>query len=150
MKLLFGHDALVAEWVASRIPHVGAGMEFGPCQAIGAVNDHGVIEAGAVYHAYQPRFRSLEISFALDAKGRLTRGVIGAMLRYPFGQLQCQRITACAPLKATSTREFLEKLGFRREGVVRLGFGNDHAVIYGLMAKEWARSPYHDREAVVA
>lgn len=150
MRLLFGQDALVAEWVGQRIPTVGSGPDFGPCAAIGAVKDDGLLGAGAVYHNWQPKFGGIEISFAKDPEARLTRGVIGALLRYPFGSLQCHRITACAPLKATSTRQFLEKLGFRREGVVRLGFGNDHAVVYGMLArKEWAHSPFRDASAEI-
>lgn len=151
MRLAFGHDALVADWVAARIPHVGAGLEFGPCAAIGAVDDQGIIRAGAVYHGYQPKFGGIEISFAKDPDVQLTRGVIGGLLRYPFEQLQCVRVTACAPLKATSTRTFLEKLGFKREGVVRLGFGKDHAVIYGMLARrEWANSPFKGRPVSIA
>jgi len=151
MRLLVGHDMYVAEWVGSRIPHVGSGLEFGPCAAIGAVDDDGNVQAGAVYHGYQPKYGGIEISFAKAPGAQLTRGVIGGLLRYPFAQLQCQRITACAPLKATSTRQFLEKLGFRREGVVRVGFGKDHAVIYGMLArKEWAHSPFRERPVAVA
>jgi RimJ/RimL family protein N-acetyltransferase len=151
LKLLFGHDAIVAEWVANQIPHVGFGEAFGPCAAIGCVDDNGIIRAGAVYHGYQPRFRGIEISFAKAPEAVLTRGVVGGLLRYPFEQLQCVRVTACAPLKATSTREFLEKLGFKREGVVRLGFGDDHAAIYGMLARrEWAHSPFRSRFAPVA
>lgn len=143
MKLLFGHDHLVTQWAAQRIPHVDEADNFGPCVAIGVVDDHGVIRAAAVYHGYQPRFRGIEISFALESPRYLTRDVISGLLRYGFGQLQCLRVTAVTPLKATSTRRFLEKLGFKREGVLRRGFGNDDAVLYGLLAKEWARSPFN-------
>ncbi len=143
MRPLFGHDALVAEWVGQRIPHVGNGASFGQCAAIGLVDDEGIIQAGAVYNNFQPQYRNIEISFGLAAKGRLTREAIRILLRYPFAQLNCRRCTAITPLKATSTRAFLEKLDFRREGVVRHGFGNDHAVIYGLLDHHWARHPFN-------
>lgn len=150
MKLLFGYPDAVADWVGRRIETVGSGPAFGKCYAIGAVNDEGALGAGAVYHNWQPQFGGIEISFAKDPAAQLTRGVIGALLRYPFVTLECKRITACAPLKATSTRDFLEKLGFKREGVVRLGFGNDHAVVYGMLArKEWANSPFFKSSAEV-
>jgi hypothetical protein len=29
-------------------------------------------------------------------------------------------------------------LGFKREGSIRRGFGDDNAIIYGLLAEEWA------------
>jgi RimJ/RimL family protein N-acetyltransferase len=143
MRLVFGHDALVAGWAANRIPHVETADNFGPMTAIGVPDDDGKLGAAAVYHGYQERFRGIEISFACDHPRYLSRTIISGLLRYPLAQLSCQRVTAATPRKATSTRQFLEKLGFRREGVMRRGFGNDDAVVYGLLAKEWARSPFN-------
>lgn len=99
--------------------------------------------AGAVYHAYRPEFRGIEISFAMRPGLYLSRSAISALLRYPFIELNCVRVTAVTPLKATSTRQFLEKLGFKREGVLRRAFGTDDAVVYGMLAKEWARSAFN-------
>ncbi len=143
MNLLFGYDAMVAHWAAQRIPHVGTGPEFGPCAALGVVDDQGNIGAACVYHGFQPKFGGMEISFALEHPRFLSRSIISGLLSYPFAQVACVRVTACTPLKATSTRTFLETLGFKREGVVRRGFRTDDAVIYGLLAKEWARSPFN-------
>jgi RimJ/RimL family protein N-acetyltransferase len=62
---------------------------------------------------------------------------IGTILRYPFTTAGCVRVTAVTPRRATSSRRFLEGLGFKREGSVRLGFGDDNAILYGLLESEW-------------
>lgn len=152
MRTLCGYDPQVAAWVAQQIPHVGDVSNFGPLAAIGVIDDYGNLAAGAVYHGYMPRFRGIEISFAMRTlpDGRhdpraLSRGVIRALLSYPFDSLNCVRVTAATPRKAEQTRAFLEKLGFKREGVLRYGFGSDHAFLYGLLEREWRRGPFGTR-----
>jgi hypothetical protein len=140
VRLLFGHDALVARWVSLHIPHMG-GADFGPSSAIGVVDDQGLIRAGVVYHNWLESYRSIELSCASDTPRWATPEIVRALLRYPFVQLNCQRCTSVTPLKSDQPRRFLKRLGFTQEGIARLGFGDDHAVIYGLLAKEWARHP---------
>lgn len=145
LSLLFGHDAEVAHWVTERIPHAAVripyfplGQVFGPSVALGVMDEQGTLLAGVVYHAHDPFVRSIEVSCASDSARWANREVFRSLLRYPFGQLQCQRITAATPRSATSTRQFLEGLGFKREGSLRRAFGDDNAIIYGLLAEEWA------------
>ena len=160
MRLLLGQDRLVAEWVAQRIERVESGEDFGPCAAIGVINSDGVIVGGVVYNNYRERYADIELSFASDAtaviydrlkagKQRnvsatrwLTRSIICGLLSYPFDQLHCQRVTGVTPRKATSARRFLDQFGFKREGCVRRGFGDDDAIISGLLRDEWLTSKW--------
>jgi RimJ/RimL family protein N-acetyltransferase len=130
----------VADWVGRRIAHVGTGEAFGPCAAIGVEAEDGRPLGGVVFSNWQPACRSIEASFAADGPRWLTRRLIGQILSYPFGQLDCQRITALTPRRATAARRFLEAFGFRREGLVRKGFGDDDAVVSGLLRREWETS----------
>jgi len=114
---------------------------FGPGAAIGVVDRHDQLVGGVVYHNYDRYNRSVELSCASSTSRWLTREMVGGLLRYPFTQLECQRCTAVTPRRATSARRFLEGLGFKREGSVRRGFGDDNAIIYGLLAEEWAQNP---------
>ncbi len=41
---------------------------------------------------------------------------------------------------AKAARRFLDAFGFRREGLVRKGFGDDDAMISGLLKREWEAS----------
>jgi hypothetical protein len=154
MRLLFGQDAAVANWVACRIPKLEAvvptlpfGEVFGPMTAIGVVDGAGHLRGGVVYHNLHPIFGSIELSCASEGRRWLTRPILRALLNYPFGQLKLARCTSVTPRKSGEPREFLERLGFKREGVLRRGFGDDHAVVYGLLREEWDRHPYNQKPA---
>lgn len=139
---VFGRDEELIAWAAKKIGYVKP-ERFQGCHAIGVVDDQGALGAVAIYSSYDGDFGDIEISFAMRPGFYLSRSAISMFLRYPFGQLKCNRVTAATPLKATSTRQFLELLGFKREGVLRWRFGTDHAAVYGILAKEWARSVFN-------
>lgn len=158
MRLLVGENAAVCDWVARHIPRMEEalarceyGDAFGPATAIGVLDGRGLLVGGVVYHNWQPAFRSIELSFAATSSRWLTREIIGYLLRYPFDDLNCQRVTGFTPRRATSARRFLDRFGFKREGLVRRGFGDDDAVISGLLRKEWQESrwakPLQERRA---
>lgn len=144
MNLLLGHDAEVIHWVCERIPHLASripyfdkGAVLGPAVGIGVLGAGGELIAGAIFHGYDPFVRAIEVSCAAATPRWGNRETFRAILRYPFDQLQCVRISAVTPRSATSTRRFLEGLGFRREGSIRRGFGSDNAIVYGLLREEW-------------
>jgi RimJ/RimL family protein N-acetyltransferase len=145
VRLLFGQDAAVAQWVGERIPHVGSGAAFGPSVAIGIVREDGFPVGGVVYHNHYPAFGNIEMSIAADTPKWLTKPIVCALLRYPFSQLGCIRITACTPRRAASVRRFLDKFGFKREGLIRRAFGTDDAVVSGLLRSEWDPDTWRPR-----
>src|SRR5579859_6057482 len=119
-----GLDEKVAAWVGARIAWLPA-QGFGPCVAFGVMSDEGKPLGGVVFNNWQPAYRSIDISGASATPRWLTRPVVRQILSYPFLQLDCLRITAITPRKATKARQFLPKLGFKLEGVHRHAFG-DH------------------------
>ena len=143
MRLLLGFDAAVAEFVAQRIPQVGQGVLFGPCSAIGVVDARNVLVAGVVFHGYMPACRSIDASFAADTPRWLTRSLASGIMAYPFTQLGVGRVTTLTPKRNRRARDFVERFGFKREGLLRKGFGDDDAVVSGLMAHEWKASPFN-------
>jgi hypothetical protein len=154
VRLLYGHDALVCDWVARRIPGMAPavannppGRAFGAATAIGVVDGEGCLRGGVIYHNYRPEFRTIELGFASAHRRWLTRSLINGLLAYPFDQLGCQRVTGVTPKRYKDARRFLDKFGFKREGVVRRGFGDDDAIISGLLRSEWDRSPWNARSA---
>jgi RimJ/RimL family protein N-acetyltransferase len=140
MRLVLDQPQAIACWVAERIPHMSGADDFAPCSAIGVVSEEGRALGGVVFSNWQSRFRNIEVSFASETPRWLTRNLIRQILAYPFDQLACQRLTAVTPKKARAARAFLDHFGFKREGVVRRGFGNDDAIISGLLRREWMRS----------
>jgi RimJ/RimL family protein N-acetyltransferase len=143
MHLVLGQDRDVAAWVAARIPHMGAGADFGPCAAIGVVDAAGRPLGGVVFSSFLPACRSIEVSIAADRARWLTAPLIRGIMSYPFVQLGCQRVTAITPRRAAPTRRFLDRFGFKREGVLRKGFGTDDAIIHGLLEREWRASRWN-------
>lgn len=148
MILLRGHDAEVTHWVCERIPHLRVripyfepGQVLGDTRAFGVLNDHGVLIAGVVFHGYDPFVQAIEVSCAAESPRWGNREIFREILRYPFEAAQCRRVTAVTPRRAppgaTSPRKFLEGLGFVREGSIRFGFGDQNAIVYGLLREEW-------------
>ena len=140
MRLILDQSDAVAAWVAERIPHMASAADFGPCAAIGVAGADGRPLGGVVFSNWQPRFANIEVSFASESPRWLTRNLIRAILAYPFDQLACARLTAITPKKARPARAFLDHFGFKREGVIRKGFGADDAIVSGLLRREWAAS----------
>lgn len=143
MRLAIGYDREVAHWVGSMLPHIGDGDAFGPCAAIGVINDAGQAVAGIVFNNHIERYRCIELSMASIDPRWVTRSVLTGILAYPFEQLGCVRVTTITPRKNKRALTFNRKLGFKQEGIVRRGFGSQDAIICGLLAKEWRESPFN-------
>lgn len=142
MRLALGNDELWAKWAAQYIPHMHGGS-FGQCATIGVVSNDGQPVGCVVFTMHMPETRNIQISFASDRRNWLTRRLMTAILRYPFRQLGVQRLTALVPPSATNATQFLIKMGWRREGCIRLGFGNEDAVVWGLLESEWRWSRFN-------
>ena len=84
MTPLYGHSALVADFVAKLIP--GCERGFGACTAIGVIDDDLKLVAGWVYHNWHPEAGVIEISGASVNRRWLTRHVLRALFAYPFGK----------------------------------------------------------------
>lgn len=142
MRLVLDQGAEVAAWVATQIPHMN-GEGFGPSAAIGVVDALGRGVAGVVFHSHRPQYGDCMVSMASVSPKWLTKSLISGILSVPFGQYGANRITAITPPGATSVSRFLTKFGFRREGVIREGLGNQDAWIWGLLASEWRWSKFN-------
>lgn len=136
MQLVLGQDEAVAHWVARQLgfddPHF-----FGPSRAILIATGADEPMAGIVFHSYRDLYKSCDISMAAVSPRWATRGVIHALLSYPFDQLKCQRVQVTIPLKNARARRFCKGIGFVQEGIIRRGFGADHAVIMGMLDREF-------------
>lgn len=135
-ELAFGFDTEVAQWVASRIPHVG-GKGFGPCAAIGVLSKDKLI-AGMVYHDYQPDFETIQLSMAADSPMWARREICRGLLAYPFHQLGCFKVWTATPLDNEAALKVNIHCGFKREAVLGHHFGRKrHAVICRLLLPEF-------------
>ena len=140
-SILIGADEFVAGLVASHIPHM-QGKSFGHFTALGVVRDETLI-GGVVYHGYLGH--DCQVSIWID---RATFMPWRALFEYPFGQLNCERITAVVGKRNKRSRRLVEKLGFKLEGVHRKGLdGFEDAMSYGMLKSEcrWRKSYGQER-----
>lgn len=139
MKLVLGQDEAVAAWVAGKLGFDDPEF-FGPCKAIAVADSNDVPLAGVVFSGYRGEpFNSIEVSIASESPRWATRGIIHALLSYPFDQLGCTRVQVTIPLKNERAQRFCKGIGFVREGVARRGFGADHAVVMSMLRHEFGR-----------
>lgn len=88
--LIKGFNHELARWCAMRIPHVGA-AGFGPCQALGVAagpNEEDEFYAVCVFHEWQERNRTIQLSMAARSPKWASPKIIGQLLSYPFEELK--------------------------------------------------------------
>lgn len=142
IHLVYGYDQNVALWVAKRLGITN----IGPSTAIGIANGCFII-GGALYNNYHTdnygRGLFIEMSFATLDKRWASRGRIAALLAYPFFQLRVGRVQLTIAKRDKSTRRFVERLGFKLEGIARKAHHNrTDSAVYSLLQHEWMVSPY--------
>lgn len=141
MKLLYGHSAQVEAFVASLIPRCADG--FGPCQAIGVINDDGVLVAGWVWHGWDPSAETMEFSGAgLTAKW-MTRAILHELFAYAFDRAGCQMVMTRNSAGNKRLHRQLARFGFTRWDVPRLFGRAEDGVFWTLTDDQWRNSDFY-------
>jgi hypothetical protein len=123
---------LVGAYVAEK---TGCVFTPGMYQAFAIINDTDKFCAGIVVSEY--RGHDCQISCATETSMAWRDDVVYAFFDYIFHQLKCVRCTAITKRTNKRLRGFVEALGFKLEGRMRLGFdGTKDALMYGLLASE--------------
>lgn len=132
--LICGQTEIIKPWVQDLIPHVD---DFGPCEAIGVVENDKLI-AGIVYHDFQPKFGTVQLSMAAINPRWAKKQNIKDLLSIPFEQFECQKIWTLTPIKNEKALKVNIHIGFTKEGVLRHQFGElGHGVVCGMLKKEY-------------
>lgn len=135
MKLVFGRDDLVAQWVSEnlKLPMIP------PYVAIGGTRDGKTLCIGVVFNLYNHS----NINITLYGPGGLTRGNIRSIYHYAFEQLKVNRVTAMTRRSNKNMQRLLPRLGFKFEGTSACYFGSeksDDAIRFVLFqddARKW-------------
>lgn len=133
----------IGKWVLART-QMHRVLSPGTYTAIGVVRygtDDPKVIAGVLYHDYA-RVGSghrIEVSMAADDPGWARRGVISAILHYPFIQLDCHILCATTDRTNRRTRKFLSGLGFKERGIIPNRPFADDTVIYALRREDASR-----------
>lgn len=135
--LLFGMDQEIRKWVGQE---VGVN-DFGPSTAIGVIRDNTII-AGAVFHNFV--WPNIEISFASTSPRWSSKEAVEGILKYPFVQLNCRRLTSITRPTNLPTRAFLTRLGFELEGFHPQMFPDGDAMSFGFLRKNcrWIKEEF--------
>lgn len=144
LDYVYGHDQVIAGFVASLIPHCRRG--FGQhCKAVGVIRDDRLI-AGIVWHNWDPDAAIIEISgAALPRSNWLTRETIRRMYGYPFLQCGCQMVVQRTPADDTRLLGMLAAYDYSFVTVPRL-FGRDRdGVICSLTREAWSANRFNQR-----
>lgn len=132
MKTLIFNVPAVNDWVSSKI----YGRDRFPPNApsIGLL-ENGRIVGGVVYTMYTGN--GIMMNVAGGYKGWINRAFIRAAFAYPFKQLGCTRVSGLVRVDNFAAQKFDERLGFKREGLVRRGDddGTD-LIMYGMLREE--------------
>lgn len=135
LDIIWGCD--FGPWILDRLPLV---RTFGQHYRTVGIGDGKQVIAAVVYYDYYERFKTLQISMASITPRWCSRRTVQAILRYPFVDLGCERVTAHTSSGNTKMIKLFDGVGFKQEGVMRKGFGDQDCLIYGMLrdeAKRW-------------
>jgi len=147
LRYVYGHDEVVAQFVAQMIPHVREHANaISNCKTIGVIDQDGKLIAGLVYHGYDPVAQTIEITGAALPKSRwLTRETIRRIYEYPFNQIGVQMIVQRTPADNKHLLGQLKAGGYEFVFVPRM-YGRDRDGFICLMTSEnWAHNPINQR-----
>lgn len=132
ISLDFNQDEIYPQWAARELE-----VEreyFGNCTTI-AVWGNSRIHAVVVYSSFNGV--NCEATVASTSKWWVRKEVINVLMKYPFDQLGCQRITLLIRETNAPVIRLAEKLGFQREGCVREFYPDrSNCLVYGLLKSE--------------
>lgn len=137
LRYTFDHGEIVADFVARMIPHMRA-RGFGPCEAIGVVDEDDALIAGMVYHRLSPEFGVMELTIAaLPGRQWLTRMTLKVAYEYPFLQCKCQQLVHTVRASDIRTQRQMAVLGCMLITLPRMFGRHEDAVVCLLTYEDW-------------
>lgn len=128
-RLLLFADKFVGEWMSQQMNE----NIIPPYTAIGVISTDGQLAGAVLFN--QLHEGNVEVS--LYAPKMISRGVLRAAASYGFETLGCSRMTARTRASNLHARRFIEKVGFRQEGVLRSYYEDgEDAILFGLLKSE--------------
>ena len=138
--IVYNHDHAMMAWASEKL---GRSL-LGPMRvALGVIRDAELM-AVVVFSEYNGP--DIHASIVSTSPRWFTRAHLREILRYPFIQLGCKRITAVTDATNQSARSFLCRIGFRQEGIHTDAAPWGDTVSYGLLAADAARWLAEDRD----
>lgn len=137
MRPVWTPDA--ATFVDDRLAHAGP-FPMNSCEAMGVYDTHGTLVAGFVFHNWDQRSGTIEVSGASDVRRWATRDVVTAALDYVFVTCGCQMLYARQHVDNLPARRGWLHLGAREVFVPRLLGREQDGTILFLTDDDWFAS----------
>ena len=134
MRLLFGHDKVVADWASKKFGYSLRNWHV----AVGIIDSSGALVGAASFHD----FNESNIELCFYGPRSLTKPIVRDLMRFVFTTLGVNRVTAKTPRGNKIVIRGLPKLGFRMEGVMRRYYGRTKrydAIVFGLLKNDAER-----------
>ena len=114
-----------------------AGRELGtafhpPCYAIGVVNNAGEPVGAAIFN----NFQDCNIEVTMVGPGAFSRSIARVMAEFAFNANNVARLTVTTRAKNKKLTALIERVGWKREGRLRRWYGDDDAIVFGMLRKE--------------
>lgn len=134
-----------SDWLKARLPMI---KHFEPNAIFLGIGNGDRLLAAVAYTNYTGY--DLELTIAADSPKWCTRNSVYEILKHPFLTNKCIRVTAKVAKHNKKSRQLVEGVGFKLEGVVRKGMKDDDLCVYGLLYEEalpWLtlKETYHVR-----
>lgn len=137
-RAIVGDSENVCRWVEQQLG-LPAG-HFQGCMAIGVIYHNNPV-AAVVFSNYvkhrETGLVTIEATIAATDVRWCTKGILRVLFRYPFVHLGATRLQVVCRRKNREARNFVERLGFKLEGVGRRAWdGKQDAVMYSMLPRE--------------
>ncbi len=159
LKLLFakqGDDTFkinLAKWVTQRVFMIRTlrPQDFEVIAVASIKEGRSTVIAGLLFHDHcvMGDGGKIEISMASEDPRWAQKGIIRALLAYPFIQLKCHVVICTTNRTNKRTRKFLEGIGFVERGTVPNRPYADDTIIYALRIEKaiergWVAAPQQE------
>jgi len=125
-------DYEIADWITERLPY---SPNLEPCRCIGFRRRGGPIVYGGAFNEF--RGRDVQFHAACDDPAVLTRSRVQLLFRYPFEQLDVERVSVVIAASNKRSRRVVEGLGWKLEGMIRQFYADDDdGALYGILKSE--------------
>lgn len=132
IALDFEQNPAYPQWAADLLD-INRGY-FGHCSTI-ALLDEKEIRTVLVYSSFNGI--NCEVTVASTGKWWLRKDVLKVLMKYPFDQLGCQRITLLVKENNKTVLRLVEHMGFVREGCLRQYHDDGiNCIILGMLKSE--------------
>jgi hypothetical protein len=136
VRIVYGTDPAVAEWVAARAPLERP--DFGKYATIAILDSQDRLAGGIVLSDYKPNYGTIQLAGASDSWVVAGPQTAREILAFTFEKLGVRKIWTQSGLSNTRALRLLKAYGFRQEGILAEHYGpREHCVLMRLLRREW-------------